>query len=227
MLRCRNCKQVAGPGQQVCLDCGGILDYIPNDPANADGTQEAGAEPDTLRAAGAGVTKIAEQSDTSDKEEDATDGKEVAGPEWKCPKCGETVPGNFDQCWKCMATRSGEPLPEVSGEISEVDAIDQNLEPIDVGSDLRKDDRNASQVRCRGCGSAKIILNVTVVDQGEYSDGRLKVKVSGNPEALIFKDSLYGEIKADICGECGLMDFHVSNPSELYEHVRKSVKARD
>ena len=22
-------------------------------------------------------------------------------PEWKCPKCGETVPGNFSSCWKC------------------------------------------------------------------------------------------------------------------------------
>ena len=227
MLRCRNCEHIAGPGQQVCLECGGILDYVPDDPANADDTQEPGPMPDRLPGNGTGVTKIAEQSDTSDEEDDATDDEEVAGPEWKCPKCGETVPGNFDQCWKCMATRSGESLPDVPREISEVDALDQELEPIDVGSDHRKDDRNASQVRCRGCGSAKIILNVTVVDQGEYSDGRLKVKVSGNPEALIFKDSLYGEIKADICGECGLMELHVSNPSELYEHVRKSAKARD
>ena len=22
-------------------------------------------------------------------------------PDWKCPKCGETVPGNFSSCWKC------------------------------------------------------------------------------------------------------------------------------
>ncbi len=21
--------------------------------------------------------------------------------EWKCPKCGETVPGNFAECWSC------------------------------------------------------------------------------------------------------------------------------
>jgi hypothetical protein len=21
--------------------------------------------------------------------------------DWKCPQCGETVPGNFGSCWKC------------------------------------------------------------------------------------------------------------------------------
>ena len=22
-------------------------------------------------------------------------------PEWRCPTCGEMVPGNFDACWNC------------------------------------------------------------------------------------------------------------------------------
>ena len=26
-------------------------------------------------------------------------------PEWKCPQCGETVPGNFGSCWKCETPR--------------------------------------------------------------------------------------------------------------------------
>jgi hypothetical protein len=227
MLRCRNCEHIAGPGQQVCLECGGILDYVPDDPANANDTQEPGPTPDTLPATGADVATIAASPGVSDDRGDISASAARAGRAWKCKKCGETVPGNFDLCWKCMATRSGEQLPDVPDEISEVDVLDQDAEPIDVGSDLRTDNRNVSQIRCRRYGSAKIILNVTVVDQGEYSDGRLKVKVSGNPEALIFKDSLYGEIKADICGECGLMELHVSNPSELYEHVRKAAKPRD
>lgn len=25
--------------------------------------------------------------------------------DWRCPKCGEEVPGNFDSCWKCEAVR--------------------------------------------------------------------------------------------------------------------------
>lgn len=223
MLRCRNCKQVVGAGHQVCLECGGILDEVPDDLPQANYMQEADPASDTLRASEPGINTPG----VSDDRGDVSAARAPAGRAWTCKNCGETVPGNFDLCWKCMATRSGEQLPDVPDAISEVDALDQDAEPIDVGSDLRKDDRNASQVRCRGCGSAKIILNVTVVDQGEYSDGRLKVRVSGNPEALIFKDSLYGEIKADICGECGLMELHVSNPSELYEHVRKSAKPRD
>jgi Putative prokaryotic signal transducing protein len=24
--------------------------------------------------------------------------------EWKCPKCGESVPGNFSICWNCAST---------------------------------------------------------------------------------------------------------------------------
>ncbi len=30
--------------------------------------------------------------------------------EWKCPQCGETVPGNFGSCWKCDAVRPTQPL---------------------------------------------------------------------------------------------------------------------
>ncbi len=30
-------------------------------------------------------------------------------PDWKCPQCGETVPGNFGSCWKCDALRPAQP----------------------------------------------------------------------------------------------------------------------
>ncbi len=30
----------------------------------------------------------------------------VARPDWKCPKCGEMVPGNFDACWNCSSPGS-------------------------------------------------------------------------------------------------------------------------
>lgn len=29
-------------------------------------------------------------------------------PEWKCPQCAETVPGNFGSCWKCETQRPSE-----------------------------------------------------------------------------------------------------------------------
>jgi hypothetical protein len=28
-----------------------------------------------------------------------------AGADWRCPKCGESVPGNFDTCWNCSTKR--------------------------------------------------------------------------------------------------------------------------
>ena len=29
----------------------------------------------------------------------------VDGPDWKCPKCGETIPGNFEMCWNCSENK--------------------------------------------------------------------------------------------------------------------------
>jgi len=29
--------------------------------------------------------------------------------DWKCPQCGETVPGNFGSCWKCETQRPAPP----------------------------------------------------------------------------------------------------------------------
>jgi hypothetical protein len=26
-------------------------------------------------------------------------------PDWVCPKCRETNPGNFNECWKCLSMR--------------------------------------------------------------------------------------------------------------------------
>lgn len=32
-------------------------------------------------------------------------------PEWKCPQCGEVVPGNFGSCWKCETARPAAAKP--------------------------------------------------------------------------------------------------------------------
>lgn len=45
--------------------------------------------------------------DLPDGDGDATDSAQVpAGPSWRCGKCGEENPGNFEMCWKCEAARS-------------------------------------------------------------------------------------------------------------------------
>lgn len=32
-------------------------------------------------------------------------------PDWRCPACGEEVPGGFDACWNCGADQAGKPDP--------------------------------------------------------------------------------------------------------------------
>ena len=73
-----------------------------------------------------------------------------------------------------------------------------------------------------GRGSSKIIPNATIFDQGQGSDGLLKVIVDGNPDALIFKDRLYSRLAADICGDCGHVELKVDYPGRLYEQYLRS-----
>ena len=67
-----------------------------------------------------------------------------------------------------------------------------------------------------------MMRGVTIWDQGDASGGKLLVVIPGNPSAMIFKDRLYGELKADICGDCGHVELRVANPQELYRHYQKS-----
>lgn len=76
---------------------------------------------------------------------------------------------------------------------------------------------SAKSYTCRACGSTKMIPNVYVLDQGKGSDGYLQVVVYGDPQALIFKDRVYGHLRAWICGNCGFTELRVKNPEELYQ----------
>jgi len=78
--------------------------------------------------------------------------------------------------------------------------------------------------KCEVCGSAKIIPEVRIIDQGQYSDRKLHVVICGDAEALIFKDRLYGELKAHICGECGHTELRAVNPKDLYNKYQESLK---
>ena len=59
-------------------------------------------------------------------------------------------------------------------------------------------------LKCKNCGSEKIIPQVNMLDQGQHSDGTLKAHVGfEKPEAIFFKEAIYARLKANICGECG------------------------
>jgi uncharacterized OB-fold protein len=83
--------------------------------------------------------------------------------------------------------------------------------------------------KCAKCGSVKVIPLVGVMDQGQYSDGRLKAHVGyTNPEAWLFKGAVYARLSATICGDCGYTELTAENPVALYNaYLAAKSRAED
>jgi hypothetical protein len=79
------------------------------------------------------------------------------------------------------------------------------------------------ELRCAKCGSEKIIPLVSIEDQGRYSDGTLRAVVGySNPEAWVFKGTVYARLQASICGECGHTELTAQDPAALYAAYLKT-----
>lgn len=79
---------------------------------------------------------------------------------------------------------------------------------------------------CSKCGSDKTIPFASVLDQGQYSDGKLKAHVGfTNPEAWLFKGPVYATLRATICGQCGHTELTAENPDHLYKMYLASQSA--
>jgi hypothetical protein len=80
--------------------------------------------------------------------------------------------------------------------------------------------------KCPRCGSEKIIPGVPVRDRygdvGAYS-ASAEVRVHGEPEAWVFKDTSAASLLVDICGECGAAELRVDGYRELYAKYVKSL----
>lgn len=221
MRICRKCNsQVDGTGK-ICRACGGILEEVAApEPAPELGSQ-VGDEEMSSTPADSVTEPVAEPLELEIEEASDADGISP-GPTWTCQNCGEVVPGNFNTCWKCLTTRTGKPTPDAKQLLSEVGENDEHADPDNSESDtevLKETDANdVALTQCPKCGSTKIIQNATI----SHQDEDFKAVVSGNPEALFFKNCLHGEIRTDICGNCGHIAFRVANPGELYDHYRKT-----
>lgn len=75
---------------------------------------------------------------------------------------------------------------------------------------------------CSKCKSDKIIPQVTVLDTGQHAYGELKVAVYENPDALLFKGTHMGTLRAWICADCGFAEFYLDNPQELYKVYKEA-----
>ena len=71
--------------------------------------------------------------------------------------------------------------------------------------------------KCPDCNSEKVIQNAKAIDLGESNANlSLSVAVDESPEAFIFKKRVYSEVDADVCGECGFIQFYAKDPKSLW-----------
>lgn len=71
--------------------------------------------------------------------------------------------------------------------------------------------------KCHICQSDKIIPEVRIMDQGQYSDNKLKVGIDTKPQAILLKGWVQAEVRAWICGDCGHVELYVDKPQDLYK----------
>jgi hypothetical protein len=193
MRKCSKCDLTYDDSSRICRACGSILEEVIDD---AWEILPASVDDDV----------VSPPSDKShpdpidlDQLAPATTGKDRSKrPDWICPACSERVPAEFDVCWNCHADNSGR--------------VAAHEPPAD----------ECHMKNCPVCGSQKIIPNVKMADTGQYSAGTLAVVICGNPEAIFFKERLRGEVRAEICGDCGHVQLRVENPTELYERYLRS-----
>ena len=75
----------------------------------------------------------------------------------------------------------------------------------------------AQTENCAKCKSPKVIPRARIIDRADYNlHTDLTIHVYENPEALIFKGTSEGTLRARICGACGYVETYVENPDELY-----------
>jgi rRNA maturation endonuclease Nob1 len=206
MRRCEKCSLTFPDSAKICRSCGAILDDVVDEPSTL--SQSSGYQREQLESIAQQVLSGPDHSPADQSGEQYF---------WTCSQCSEKVPGSFDICWNCGTDRNGTPGPR-SFEAATDSEPEPGLPPIAI--------ENAASGRthiCKLCGSTKVVPNVAVMDQGKYSSGNLQLVVYGSPEAIIFKDSRWGEITADICGECGHVQLRVENAKELYDHYLNSI----
>lgn len=222
MRICPKCSKRVSGDSKICRDCGAILEDMPDE--SVPGPVVESTTPFGFSSAAKHQKSVGEV--VAESQESAPPDTEA--PPWKCPQCGEVVPGTFDVCWKCQTTKDGERAeqsePVVFPEIVDASRPNVESETAKFLKTLEVDQPEVplSQSACPRCGSSKMMFGVTVQDQGQGPNVDLRVVVCGDPSALIFKDRLYGELKANICGDCGHVELRVANPKELYRHYRKT-----
>ena len=80
-------------------------------------------------------------------------------------------------------------------------------------------------MQCPKCQSTDVIEDVRVVDYGDHHAVRdLRVTVFRKPAALVFKGTVYSDVKARVCGSCGYLELFAVDPAALLEGARERAQ---
>ena len=75
---------------------------------------------------------------------------------------------------------------------------------------------------CRECGSEKIVPNVRVADKDQSGTKQnLSLVFDESPDALVFKNRLLFDLKANVCGNCGYVQLFAENYKDLWYAYQK------
>ena len=70
---------------------------------------------------------------------------------------------------------------------------------------------------CPECNSQKIIEDAKAIDRGDYNATQdMQIAIDEEPNALIFKQRIFSSVKADVCADCGLVQFYAKEPKMLW-----------
>lgn len=72
--------------------------------------------------------------------------------------------------------------------------------------------------KCPKCGSFDVMKDLRMRIGRRMAD--LRVEVQKDPRAPFFRDEVYGEMFATVCGDCGFTEFYVTNSREMLEAYR-------
>ncbi len=81
---------------------------------------------------------------------------------------------------------------------------------------------------CPKCHSTAIVPELNLVDYGRNQfASNTQVMIERNPNALVFKDRIYANVQAWVCGDCGYVEFYTGSHSELLEAYQERLAYTD
>ncbi|MDP1564533.1 MAG: hypothetical protein Q8M16_24395 [Pirellulaceae bacterium] len=139
---------------------------------------------------------------------------------WSCKKCREQHEDSFLVCWSCGTTRDGVEDPafglEDGPEVIEAERMPASRRSVHSAWPPLDASQRLTDSVCPKCTAQKMIPEVTVIDSNGSSSDNLTVRLDRNPQAWVFKNPAFQELKAKVCGACGYTELYVTDPAALW-----------